>query len=64
MVHFRSVFEEGLDDIPSVGEPLNEPLCCDVCIRKDDKRRLAQIYCIVCQKKFCKPHMDVSSADS
>ena len=58
----RAVFDESIDDIPSAGAPLDVFLCCDVCMRKDDKRRLAQIYCGICQKKFCKHHMDVSSS--
>ena len=57
----RTVFDEGIDDIPSAGAPLDKFLCCDVCMRKDDKRRLAQIYCVICQKKFCTPHEKVSS---
>ena len=55
----RTVFDEGIDDIPSAGAPLDKFLCCDVCMRKDDKRRLAQIYCVICQKKFCTPHEKV-----
>ena len=58
-IYFRTVFDEGIDDIPSAGAPLDKFLCCDVCMRKDDKRRLAQIYCVVCQKKFCTPHEKV-----
>ena len=53
------MFDEGIDDIPSAGSPLDKFLCCDVCMRKDDKRRLAQIYCVICQKKFCTPHEKV-----
>ena len=56
---YRAVFDEGIDDIPSAGAPLDKFLCCDVCMRKDDKRRLAQIYCVICQKKFCTPHEKV-----
>ena len=56
---YRTVFDEGIDDIPSAGAPLDKFLCCDVCMRKDDKRRLAQIYCVICQKKFCTPHEKV-----
>ena len=55
----RTVFDESIDDIPSAGAPLDNFLCCDVCMRKDDKRRLAQIYCVICQKKFCTPHEKV-----
>ena len=56
---YRTVFDEGIDDIPSAGAPLDKLLCCDVCMRKDDRRRLAQIYCVICQKKFCTPHEKV-----
>ena len=56
---YRTVFDEGIDDIPSAGAPLDKLLCCDVCLRKDEKRRLAQIYCVICQKKFCTPHEKV-----
>ena len=59
LLRYRTVFDEGIDDIPSAGAPLNKLLCCDVCMRKDDKRRLAQIYCVICQKKFCTPHEKV-----
>ena len=54
------MFDEGIDDIPSAGAPLDKFLCCDVCMRKDDRRRLAQIYCVICQKKFCTSHEKVS----
>ena len=60
-LNFRTVFDECIDDIPSAGAPLDKFLCCDVCMRKDDKRRLAQIYCVICQKKFCTPHEKVKS---
>ena len=53
------MFDEGIDDILSAGSPLDKFLCCDVCMRKDDKIRLAQIYCVICQKKFCTPHEKV-----
>ena len=58
---YRTMFDEGIDDIPSAGAPLDKFLCCDVCMRKDDKRRLAQIYCVICQKKFCTAHEKVWS---
>ena len=35
---------EGIDDIPSAGAPLDKFLCRNVCMRKDDERRLAQIF--------------------
>ena len=62
--YFRTVFDECLDDIPSAGAPLDKFLCCDVCMRKEDRRRLAQIYCVICSKKFCTPHEKVSLFDS
>ena len=56
----RTVFEESVDSIPSAGDRhLDKLLCCDVCIRKEDKLKLAQIYCVVCKKKFCDTHMQV-----
>ena len=58
------VFDEGIDDIPSAGAPPDKFLCCDVCMRKEDKRKLTQIYCIICQKKFCQSHMIVSACDT
>ena len=61
---YRTVFDEGIDDIPSAGAPLDKFLCCDVCMRKEDKRKLTQIYCIICQKKFCQSHMIVSACDT
>ena len=58
------MFDEGIDEIASAGAPLDKFLCCDVCMRKEDKRKLAQIYCVVCQKKFCQSHMIVSACDT
>jgi hypothetical protein len=57
---FRSVFDECIDDIPSADDPLDKFLCCDVCLRKDDPRELAQIYCVICQKRFCTSHEKVN----
>lgn len=58
------MFDEGIDDIPSADDPLDELLCCDVCMRKDDTRTLAQIYCVICKKKFCIPHEKVYRFES
>ena len=58
-VNYRIVFDESIDDIPSAAAPLDKLLCCDVCMRKDDKFILAQIYCMICKKKFCTPHEKV-----
>ena len=60
LIDCSAVFDEGIDAIPAAGSPLDKFLCCDVCMRKDEKLKPAQIYCVICQKKFCKPHMDVS----
>ena len=60
LIACSAVFDEGIDAIPAAGAPLDKFLSCDVCMRKDEKLKLAQIYCVICQKKFCKPHMDVS----
>ena len=57
---FRSVFDESIDDIPTADAPLDKFLCCDVCMRKDDTRELAQIYCVICQKRFCTSHEKVN----
>ena len=53
------MFDESIDDIPSAAAPLDKLLCCDVCMRKDDRFILAQIYCLICKKKFCTPHEKV-----
>ena len=54
------MFDESIEDIPSAAAPLDKLLCCDVCLRKDDKFILAQIYCMICKKKFCTPHEKVT----
>ena len=53
------MFDESIDDIPSAAAPLDKLLCCDVCMRKDDKFILAQIYCMICKTKFCAQHEKV-----
>ena len=54
--NFRRVFEDSIDDIPSATAPIDEFNCCDVCKRKDEKFKYAQMYCVVCAKKLCDSH--------
>ena len=59
---FRRVFEDSIDDIPSATAPIDEFNCCDVCKRKDEKFKYAQMYCVVCAKKLCDSHLKVRNA--
>ena len=58
---FRRVFEDSIDDIPSATAPIDEFNCCDVCKRKDEKFKYAQMYCVVCAKKLCDSHLKVQT---
>ena len=60
--NFRRVFEDSIDDLPSATAPIDEFNCCDVCKRKDEKFKYAQMYCVVCAKKLCDSHLKVRNA--
>ena len=54
--------EDSIDAIPSATAPIDEFNCCDVCKRKDEKFKYAQMYCVVCAKKLCDSHLKVRNA--
>ena len=56
------MFDEGIGSLPSAGDPSDKFLCCDACMRKADKRELAQIYCIIGKKKFGTAHEKVGDS--
>ena len=58
----RRVFEDSIDDLPSATAPIDEFNCCDVCKRKDEKFKYAQMYCVVCAKKLCDSHLKVRNS--
>ena len=60
--NFRRVFEDSICDLPSATAPIDEFNCCDVCKRKDEKFKYAQMYCVVCAKKLCDSHLKVRNA--
>ena len=59
---YRRVIEDSIDAIPSATAPIDEFNCCDVCKRKDEKFKYAQMYCVVCAKKLCDSHLKVRNS--
>ena len=58
MICCRAQTDLAVDDLPSA---LLKPTFCDTCAKKGKPHKTANVYCVVCDMKYCAAHREVSS---
>ena len=52
----RAQTDSSVDDLPSA---LPKPTFCDTCAKKGKPHKTANVYCVVCDMKYCAAHREV-----
>ena len=59
VISFRAQTELSVDELPSA---LPKPTFCDTCAKKRKPHKTANVYCVVCDMKYCAAHSEVSKS--